>query len=173
MGDRIYASITIGGRLDTIEQVEALIEAACAEDLFEDAEGCTACFRGVIECPQPLALEDDSVNYGTFDRLEKAIARTPGLVSVTKHGGGAGFAESWLFIGAPHEERKPIHIPTNDGEPVLLCRTIKAIGDIGNDAIVRYVRREMEIIDLAMNIPPLTASPAVAAWLKIFGGKAA
>lgn len=169
MGDRVYASIEIGGRLESIKEAEELIDALIHDGLADDKDNATAALRRHIEEMTAISAGADQVKFGTFQAVEHAVKSAPGLKCVTKYNAANDFPEGWTFAN----QTEVIEIPTCGGRPCLEYSALKSISAISERAILHVVLERMAEIDLAETIPPLTAPPAVAAWLKIFGEKAA
>lgn len=180
MGDRVYASIEIGGHIDTIEQAEILIDALARECItFNGTNEIIGCFedgqtaiRTVIEAGQTFEGHDLQANHGNFDELDAAAAELTSLWFSTAYNAGDEFSEGIkTIIGGQR-----LDCITNDGGAVVSLSLLEdAINGNDNDTIAYELTRIVSRVQRAAgkNLPPLTASPAVAAWLKIFGEKAA
>lgn len=173
MADAVRATIDIGGRLDTVAEAERLIAALVEEDLVDDDAHAQSILREAMERKRHLWFEEDQSNYGTFNRIDDSVAKIAGLTCVTKYGAGDSFPEGWNLVTHVDGEAQTFPIPTNGGDPCIDYRDVKGIADLGDAPLARMVREKMALIKLAENIPPLTTSPAVATWLKIFGNNAA
>lgn len=166
MGDRVWANIKIGGHLDTIEEAEELIDAMTSDGLAEDDEDGQTRLRAAIENDEPFEHEEDEVNYGTFREVEANVTGNPKLSSITVFGRGGGFDSGSRTI---HEGVETSF--TGEGGLVDSDSVRKAIITGGAEAVVELLDR-MNFLETKC-VTKLTASPAVAAWLKIFGEKAA
>lgn len=180
MGDRVYASIEIGGHIETIEEAEQLIDALIREVItFNPTDEKLACLedgqtalRAVIEAGRTFEGHDLEVNYGNFEELDAAATNLPKLWFSTTYEAGGEFSEGIkTFI-----DGEQFCCMTNDNGPVVSLSELEGIVN-GNEpetiayALTRIITRVQR--EAGIGLPPLTASPAVAAWLKIFGEKAA
>ena len=182
MGDRVYAAIRIGGHLETIEDAETLAELIDGErsqsggGRISGLAGAQSALREAVEGRTTVDIDDDEVNYGEFSTIEPVIRGMPKLWCSTTFEAGGGFAAGIKTIyhdgkGAVQEAS----CSTSDGEAVIpLSRLVSAAKEEDRilGAVVRSLITEIEK-SAGTSLPPLTASPAVMAWLKIFGEKAA
>jgi len=173
MGDRVYATLEIGGRLETVEEAEKCVSALVTEELVNDEKHAQTVLRESVERTRCMWFEVTEQNYGTFDHVEAATKLIPGLMCATKYGAGSEFPEGWLLVAHIDGEAQAFSIPTNGGDPCIDYRDVKGIAELGDRPLATMVREKMELIKLAESIPPLSASPTVTAWLKIFGEMAA
>lgn len=177
MGDRVYASITFGGHIEAVEDIQKLADAlssvrdeAAGVDIHDAGEAATA-LRSMIEEGRPVRFSSDEVNYGEFTDLEAVVKDIPGLTCVTEYEAGSGFDSGFETI-------------TPDGEKHLCCRDRDVGATIAVSDLVRAsdsanpLAALRALIDEAKtasgwDLPGFNVSPAVAAWLKIFAEKAA
>ncbi|MCO5730104.1 hypothetical protein [Rhizobium sp. SSA_523] len=180
MGDRVYASIEIGGHLETIGEAETLIDALVREVItFNHTDEKIACLedgqtalRTIIEAGKTFEGHEMEANYGNFDELDAAARELTNLWFSTTYEAGGGFPEGIkTFING-----EQFRCQTSENRPVVSLPAIEEllhkhrlgpdiVGEL--DALVANAKRSAGI-----GLPPLTASPAVCAWLKIFGEKA-
>lgn len=166
MGDRVWTNIKIGGHLDTIEESEELIEALVSDDIAKDDEHGQTLLRSAVENGKPIDYEEDEINYGTFRAVETHVKDNPKLSCITTFGRGGGFDSGSRTI----HEGDETHF-TNEGGLVDSHSVRKALDEGGEKAVREFLDR-MEFLETKC-VTKLTASPAVATWLKIFGEKAA
>lgn len=166
MGDRVWALIKIGGHLETVGDVEALVTAIVNEGVVDDAEDAKTALRHSVESGIPFEHEGDQVNYGTFGILESAIEANPKLSSITCFGRGGDFDSGSKTV---HEGKSTTFYGDDRAIPRREARTI--LHEQGVEALLKRID-ELDFLEDGC-VTKLTASPAVAAWLKIFGEKAA
>jgi hypothetical protein len=180
MGEYVSASIEIGGHLETVAEAEILIEALLRQVItFNETDDKITCtengqtaLRTVIELGKVFRGYDHQVNYGNFDEIDAIAPDLPKLWFSTSYGAGGDFSSGIkTFI-----EGEEYRCTTADGEPVVSLDELELAVN-GNDLdtiayeTIRIVTRTKR--EAGKGLPPLTASPAVCAWLKIFGDKAA
>lgn len=165
MGDRTFASIRIGGHVDTVEKIEKLCEAIYEEGLCNNADEAKSEIRQAIETKAShLYFDHNEVNYGVFDYID-ACAQEIGIACCTEFDAGGEYTAGCKTImpdGSEHHCERGIPFreltkARKEDDPLA------AIDKLIEDHMVASGER----------LPPFTVSPAVAAWLKIFGEKAA
>lgn len=125
MGDRVSASITIGGRLPK-SLIPALLEAIEAEGLGLDygEPGPTA--EDIVSGEQ-LFLADDEVNYGMFETLE-AFCLEHDLPFRSCADGYSGSFDPEVRILRPGAGEVKHYDATEDGNPVLTLADLQRLG---------------------------------------------
>lgn len=180
MGDHVYASIEIGGYIETVAEAETLIEALLREvitfshtqEKITIAEEGQTALRTVIEAGKNFNGYELELNYGNFDELDAIAPQLPKLWFSTEYEAGGGFPSGIkTFING--EEHRCM---TNGGSAVVPLDELEAAVNGNNPdtiayEVIRIVTRTKR--EAGKGLPPLTASPAVCAWLKIFGDKVA
>lgn len=164
MGDRTFARIEIGGHLETVAEAEALLEAIVKDDIAEDREHGLLLMRQAVETARDITFEDEQRNYGVFSNVDNAVVLLPRMECRTsfESGGDYNAGKSIVYDG------KSINMEGDNNISRTLVRTA-LLG--GMDDVVELLDLYDRLEDGDM--PPLTASPAVATWLKIFGKSAA
>lgn len=178
MGDRVYASITFGGHIETVEEAEEFVSSLGLEHIVESdrdkavtsEDEAKASLRYLIERKADVQYYDNECNYGTFFDLETMVNEIPGLGCVTMFDAGGGFdagIKTVLPDGSEHTAYR-----NRDGGVISLSE-LKAARN--SDDVLASLDNLIAAAEQAegVSLPPLTVSPAVAAWLKIFAEKAA
>lgn len=170
MGDRTYARILIGGHLETVAECEKLIEGMMAGSFSDDgADRWTAMLRAAVEKNDYLEDEGDEINYGVFEEIEAAVTAIPGLGCSTDFDSGGGYGAGTKTIMPDKSERR---CSQDDGVMVDLITLINRRNEPDPLAAIDALIEDTHIA-AGDRLPKLTASPAVHAYLKIFGEKAA
>lgn len=185
MGDRVHASVAIGGHLETIDEAEELADALVAESFYdsntdekvEGEEDAMTIMRYAVENKQTISFYDHEVNYGNFDSIDAAAHTIPGIVCVTSFDSGGDFSEGRKTILHVDGQVTELHVSTHGGAPTIELRELEEAlhkARLDADPLAEIDKLIAETKRAAGDgIPPLTASPAVSAWLKIFADKAA
>jgi hypothetical protein len=184
MGDRVYAAIRIGGHIETPQEAERLIDGLIAEgakcqhtdERCNDEAVAIRLLRATVDGKLPqLCLHDDDVNYGEFPDIEDAIKEVPKLWCSTNYGAGCGFSEGIKTICHVDGKLEELHCGTTDHGPTVPLQELVSATEQPDEELAAIVRGIVRRCVLAAgdSLPPLTVSPAVGAWLKIFGKKAA
>lgn len=179
MGDRVYASITFGGHIETVEEAEEFISSLGLEHIVESdrdkvvssEDEAKASLRYLIEHKSDVQYYDNECNYGTFDDLETMVAKIPGLGCSTQFDAGGGFDAGVKTIMPDGSEHSANY--SRDGGATVSLSDLKQARN--SDSILVALDKLIADAENAQGskLPDLTVSPAVAAWLKIFAEKAA
>lgn len=178
MGDRVYASIEFGGHIETIEELETLCEALVNEGVtgghddhhIRSIEDARIVLRSDIEDRHPPFFYDNEVNYGTFDQIEAAVDEIPGLGCCTTFEAGGGFSAGMKTV-MPNGDK---HEGAAADDDAVVSRNALIKARQSDDPLAAIDQLIEEAANIAgANLPPFTVSPQVAAYLKIFGGRAA
>lgn len=164
MGDRTWAHLEIGGHLETVEEAEGLIVAMVNDGIAEDEQDAKNELRQAVEDDRFIYYEGEEVNYGQFDIIDAFMEEHPQLTCRTNHGNGGDYDCGSKTV---HEGVAAYF----KGDGVINRKTVRDLLDAGDlDGLRKRLDQDdaMEFV----TVPPLTASPAVATWLKIFGEKA-
>lgn len=178
MGDRVYARVEIGGHVETIEEMQTLIDGIVVEcvstlegdDSVDDADDARSAFRHFVESQELPTFCGTEVNYGVFESIDAAVSEIPGLGCCTNFDAGGGFGAGMKTVmpdGTEHHADR-----AGDDTGVSLSALMKARESDAPLAAIDALIEEAKLAD-GQCVPPFTVSPAVAAWLKIFGEKAA
>ena len=180
MGDRVYATVHLGGHIETIKECQELENALTAEvaaynlaDFTEERIGCEEdardALRYFIESKGVPEFFDEQCNYGVFECIEAAVSEVPGLGCCTTYEAGGGFPAGVKTVmpnGEEHgaEGKDGALVPIYDLEQARKADDpLAAI-----DGLIAEAKRAQ-----GDELPPFTVSPAVAAYLKIFAQKVA
>lgn len=177
MGDRVHATFTLGGHIETIADCEELVEAIAAEgvtdserdEFITDIEEAKTALRFAVENQLEPKFYDNECNYGTFDSVESAVSLTEGLAAYICWDAGGGFPAGMKTITPDGL----VFSSEGNGDPTItLSELVEArkADDVleAIDAIIAKANKAGGV-----EMPSFTVSPAVAAWLKIFGNRAA
>lgn len=178
MGDRVYASFTLGGSLETVEQAEKLCEAIVAEGVnrndgkdgyIDSIEHAQSALRAMIEAEENPSFYGSEVNYGTFEGIE-AAALEIGIWCSFAWDEGGGFPAGYKTISSSGQEYEGNKCGDDAGISVS-----EIIGALATEDPIAAIEKLIEPVRAATGetMPNFTVSPAVAAWLKIFGEKVA
>jgi hypothetical protein len=183
MGDRVYASIRIGGHLETVEEAESLVGAIVAEGLkdlhsdarIDDEAAAQANIRLRIEGNAFVDLHDTEVKYGSFNHIEAAIRLLPRMWCSTSYESGGDFDAGIATIFHADGNATEHSCETSDGDPVVRLSRLKSAAQHDDERLAAIVKGIIEELGIAAgeDLPPLTASPAVSTWLKIVAEKVA
>lgn len=173
-------TISIGGHLETVEQAAQLAEAIVSECLTSDGscistiEQAQSLMREALESSQPVVFFEGNHEIGSnlYD-IDPVIEEVQTLEKLFQfhNEGGADTVERTRYVDGQLR-----HTSTDkyDYSGVLLsAREIR--NALTTDTPVESLLAELELHErnAGSDFPALTASPAVEAWLKIFGEKAA
>ncbi|MBX8803292.1 hypothetical protein HBA92_21435 [Ochrobactrum sp. MR28] len=173
-------TISIGGHLETVEQATKLADAIVSEGLndgsewVETAEQARSIMREAVESSQPVVLSDnDHESGGNLYDIDDVIDEVQTLEKLFQfhNEGGADTIERTRYVNG---EARQTSTDKYDYSGVLLsAREIR--NALATDTPVESLLAELELHErnAGSDFPALTASPAVEAWLKIFGEKAA
>lgn len=177
MGDRTYARFYLGGHIETVAELEALVEAIENEGVRDVEGGATLTsktevqtnLRYCIENNRIPAFDDDEVNYGVFHEIEDCFEEIDGL----------GVHFSW-DAGGDYEAGQKTMMPDGsvftasgkDGAAVPVYDLARARESDDPLAAIDKLIAEAQKAE-GKDLPPFTVSPAVAAYLKIFADKVA
>lgn len=174
-------TLSLGGHLDTVEQASALVDAIVSEVLDDDEgnwiqtkETAQSAMRRAIEGNSSLDLTDNVHEHGgVFDDIDPLIKANPSLQKMA-HMSSDNSADTiertytvdgiLTFTSVDHHTFSGALISSREIKEALATDT--------------PIERIQAILDAAEaqagnDFPPLTASPAVQVWLKIFGSAAA
>lgn len=168
MGDRTWASITIGGYLETVEQAEELVEALAQEWIVNDEQEAKNLLRAACESKERIEYEHSEVNYGTFEHVDAVVLGNPKLSCRTTFASGGDYDAGTKVV----HEGKTYHFTGSDGGLVSRKEVVKLLVSGGAEAVLKEMKRQ-DALESAEVVTLITASPAVAAWLKIFGEQTA
>lgn len=174
-------TLTLGGHLDTVEQASALV-AAIVSECLDDDQGeyistkkiAQSAMRRAIENNSSLELtEIDHDNGGSLHDIDPLIEAYPSLqkmVFMHSQSGADTIERTYTLDG----KLQCTSVDTlNYGGALISSLDIKVA--LSTDTPVESIQALLDKaeIDAGSDFPPLTASPAVQTWLKIFGGRSA
>lgn len=164
MGDRVWASLKLGGCLQTIEECEELLDALENDNLIDSKENGMAVLKQAIKDKEPIELDEFEVNYGVFDNTERLLYGMHGYTHLSCRvvfGRGSAFdAGSRTFHeGTVHNFA--------DGDTIHRSKVLKALDEGGPDAVRELIKRAHFLEHDC--VPPLSGSDVVRAWLSILG----
>lgn len=164
MGDRVWASLKLGGCLQTIEECEKLLDALESDSLIDRKENGMADLKLAIKESEPLVLEEFEVNYGTFDCTEGLLQGAHGythLSCIVSYGRGGEFD-----AGSRTTHEGTVY-DFAEGDTIGRDEVTKALDEGGADAVRELIKRAHFLEHDC--VPPLTGSDVVRAWLSILG----
>lgn len=174
-------TLSLGGYLDTVEQAAALAKAIASEYLYDDerehigtVEQARTAMRRAIEANTSLDLTDSTHDHGgnlyDIDPLIEAYPSLQKMVHMNNEG-GADTIERTRTVDGKLVFTSVDHL--NYSGALISSREIKEA--LASDTPVESIQALLDVaeVEAGSDFPPLTASPAVQAWLKIFGSKAA
>lgn len=177
MSDRVWAEFELGGHIETIKEMELLIESIEAEGVTDtsthrsvwEKDQVKASLRKLLEDKKDIIFYGDEVNYGSFDTLEAAVKDITGLGCTIQWHAGANF-EAGIKTILPNREEY-LSLLSADYGPTIPVSDLREV-IIAADPVVSLTEL-INHTELASGstLPPFTVSPAVAAWLKIFSPK--
>lgn len=175
MGDRVHANFRLGGHVETVEELEILMDAIVDEmvvDLHLDFriknhEDAKTSLRNALEAKFEPSFYDNDVNYGTFESIEAAVEEVSGLAAHFTWEAGGGFDAGMKTILPDGEE---VRAEGGEDPAISLSQLVQARQ---SDNVLRALDDIIEAARKAggLTMPAFTASPAIHAYLKILGGK--
>lgn len=173
--------VDIGGHLETVEAAQKLADTIVSE-ILEDLNGemimdvsvAQTVMRSAIEAGTMLSLRDTSRwEDSGFDELEEAIYEHHSLqLMITRYNDNSPnvIERFWVEDGAEMSYSAEAY---EYGGVLLSAKDIRDA--LSKENPIDAVNSLIELVERQAggDFPPLTASPAVMAWLKIFGDKVA
>lgn len=164
MGDRVWASLKLGGCLQTIEECEDLIDALDRDNLIDSKGDGMATLKVAIRDKQPIELDAFEVNYGTFNAIKDLLVVEPAL----KHLSAIVFHDRGNeFDAGSRTYHEGTTYSFAEGDTIPRDEVIKALDDGGADAVRELIKRDHFLEHDC--VPPLSGSDVVRAWLSILG----
>jgi len=134
MGDRVWASIEIGGHINSFEALDDLVKAildegiTCTEtDIYlSTRQKVLKALHHCVSANKPVEFSGDEVNYGKFGAIDSVVEEY-GLCSSTKYQAGGGFPEGITTITLDGRE---YNTATCEDDPVICLYELEnAVGD--------------------------------------------
>lgn len=174
-------TLSLGGYLDTVEQAAALAKAIASEYLYNDerehigtVEQAQTAMRRAIEANTSLDLTDSTHDHGgnlyDIDPLIESYPSLQKMAHFENEGGANTIERTWTANG----KLTSTSVDHYDYSGALITsREIKEA--LATDTPIESVQALLDQAEVqaGSDFPPLTASPAVQVWLKIFGSAAA
>lgn len=174
-------TLSLGGHIETVEQAVALVEAIVSE-VLDDEEGgfissivlAQSAMRRAIEGNMTLDLIDATHEHGgNFDDIDPLIEKYPSLQKMAhmENESGANTIERTHTVDGELKYTSVDHYAFSGA--LISVRELKEA--LATDTPITSIQRLIDTAELQAggDFPPLTASPAVQVWLKIFAEKAA
>jgi len=177
MGDRVYASVRIGGHIETIKELDVLVAAIIADGVSCQNSERPASSKQEVYAMACCAVEEDNwldlhayeVNNGTFSKIDGAIENNPMLWCSTFFEKGEGFDSGTKTICHIGGKLGVFRAKTVGFDPVVYIKELREILTADPQGIEGELRSLVDKVDRAegRGLPPLTASVPVSAYLKI------
>lgn len=164
MGDRVWASLKLGGCLQTIEECEELLDALESDNLIDGKEDGMAVLKAAIKDKEPIKLEDFEVNYGTFDQTERLLQGTHGYTHLSCR---VVFGRGYEFDAGSKTIHEGEVYNFADGDTIPRNKVLKALTEGGPEAVRELIERAHFLEHDC--VPSLSGSDVVRAWLSILG----
>lgn len=178
MGDRVHASITFGGHIETVAEAETFIKAidtayiteSDRDEIISGDDDAKASLRYLIENNREIRYHDNECNYGEFRELEAMVKEIPGLGCCTNFEAGGGF-DAGIKTIMPDGSVHSGYYNRDGGVSIPLDELKRARHSDDALASIDKLILETEFAE-GTHLPEFTVSPAVATWLKIFAAAA-